>query len=168
MTTLYAQPYDISAIGFYFNDAAEYETKVAKARNAYDQRVEEFDIQFIDGDDLDAGLFNALQVHQGAIAAFFDAAEDWTDDDKVKIIIAVGEAGYSFDLHSDRPDRFDVDLYECDSMRDLAMQFVDDGLFGEIPEAIQHYLDYDAIARDLAADYGEAVVAGARYLYRCG
>ncbi len=46
------------------------------------------------------------------------------------------------------------------------MQFVDDGLFGEIPAAIANYLDYDAIARDLSADYAETIIDGARYVYR--
>lgn len=166
MTTLYAQPYDISATGFYFTGPADYETKAAKALNAYGQPVEEFEIQFIDGDDLDARLFDALGVHQGVLPGFFDAVDDWTDDDKVRVIIAVSEAGYAFDLRGDRPDRLDVDLYTCDSLRDLAMQFVDDGLFGEIPDPIRHYLDYDAMARDLAMDYSHAVVAGASYVYR--
>lgn len=35
MTQLFAQPYDISATGFYFETAAEYEAKTKKLRNAY-------------------------------------------------------------------------------------------------------------------------------------
>ncbi len=98
MTTLYAQPYDISATGFYFKDAVEFEAKAARARNAYGQPVEEFEIQFIDGEAADAGVFNAVGVHQGNVAAFFDTVADWTDDEKIKVIIAVGEVGYSFDI----------------------------------------------------------------------
>ncbi len=52
-------------------------------------------------------------------------------------------------------------------MRELAQQFVDDGLFGEIPERIQGYLDYDAIARDLAMDYSETNIAGTKLVYAC-
>ena len=167
MTTLYAQPYDISAIGFYFDSAEAYAEKARNLRNEYGRPVEEFEIQFIDGDPLDGQLFETLRVHQGDIAAFFNAVEEWADDEKIKIIIAVGEVGYDFALGRDRPDKFDVDLYECDAMRDLAMQFVDDGLFGEIPAAIQHYLDYDAIARDLSMDYGQITIDGTRYIYRC-
>jgi len=40
-----------------------------------------------------------------------------------------------------------------DSLKDLAEQFVEDGLFGEIPATIQNYLNYDAIARDLGVDF---------------
>ncbi len=166
MTKLYAQPYDISATGFYFDSAAEYEDKAAQARNDYGQSVEEFEIQFIDGEDIDVKLFEALGVHQGNIGAYFDAVDEWDDNQKIKVIIAVGEAGYKFDLATGDPDDFDVDLYECDSLRDLAIQFVDEGLFGEIPEAIQHYLDFDAIARDLGMDYAEISILGSHYIFR--
>jgi len=54
-----------------------------------------------------------------------------------------------------------------DSMKELAEQFVDDGLFGEIPTSIQFYIDYEAIARDLACDYSETTIDGQRYIYRC-
>jgi antirestriction protein len=47
------------------------------------------------------------------------------------------------------------------------MQFADDGLFGEFPESLSHYIDYDAIARDLAIDYAMTDIAGTRYAYRC-
>ncbi len=53
-------------------------------------------------------------------------------------------------------------------MRALAEQFVEEGLFGDIPKRLQFYIDYDAIARDLAVDYSETVIAGSRIIYRCG
>ena len=167
MTTLYAQPYDISATGFYFDTADQYSENADKLRNSYGYPVEEFEIQFIDGDTIDAELFNVLKIHQGNFGKFFEVADEWDEDDKVKVIIAVGEVGYKCDLESDAPDQFDVDLYECDSMHDLAIQFVDEGLFGEIPTSISSYIDYDAIARDLAMDYGEATIDGKRRFYRC-
>ncbi len=167
MPRLYAQPYDISANGFFFESADEYKAKAAKAKNAYGWPVEEFEIQFIDGDTIDSELFKALGVHQGNFQAYFDAVESWSEDDKVRVIIAVGEAGYTFDLNTDTRDRFDIDLYEMDSLRDLAEHFVEEGLFGEIPESIQAYLDYDAIARDLGMDYSQTTIDGTSYIYRC-
>ena len=167
MTTLYAQPYDIAATGFYFDSVDAYDTKAANLRNNYGQPVEEFEIQFIDGEPLDGQLFATLSVYQGDIADYLEAVEDWTDDQKTKVIIAVGECGYAFRLGRDDPDKFDVDVYDCATMRDLAIQFIDEGLFGEIPAAIQNYLDYDAIARDLEMDYGQTTIDGTRYIYRC-
>jgi len=167
VTRLYAQPYDISATGFFFDSADEYNAKAAKAKNSYGWPVEEFEIQFIDGDIIDAALFKALGVHQGNFQAYLDAVESWSEEDKVRVIIAVGEAGYTFDLDTDTPDRFDVDLYEMSSLRDLAEHLVEGGLFGEIRERIQAYLDYDAIARDLGMDYSQTTIDGTSYIYCC-
>jgi len=167
MTELFAQPYDISAQGFYFQTADEYQEKSAKTKNDFGFPVEEYEIQFIDGESIDAQLFTALGVNQCNFPQFLDACDAWDDQQKQKIILAVGECNYSFDLKSGHPDDFEVDIYEVDSLRELAEQFVDEGLFGEIPERLQYYLDYDAMARDLGMDYSEATIAGTRLVYRC-
>lgn len=167
MTRLFAQPYDISANGFYFETAADYLTKSSQLRNDYGAPVEEFEIQFIDGEGIDSQLFNALSISQGTCEKFLDIVNEWDEDDKIKVIIAVGENGYNFDLNKDAPDEFDVDLYQIDSLKELAEQFAEEGLFGDIPERLRNYLDYDAIARDLAMDYNEISVDGTNYVYRC-
>jgi len=56
MTQLYALPYDLSAIGLYFETSEEYAVKSVALRNDYGESVEEFEIQFIDGDEMDCGL----------------------------------------------------------------------------------------------------------------
>lgn len=38
---------------------------------------------------------------------------------------------------------------DYDSEKDFAEQMVDEGMFGEIPEGIAFYIDYEAVARDL-------------------
>ncbi len=167
MTTLYAQPYDISATGFYFDDAESYAQKAAKNFNPYGGLIEEYELQFIDGESIDAALFEALKVDQCSFGKFLDACDSWDDFQKQKVIIAVGECGYSFTLGTDDPDSLDVDIYPVESLKELAEQFLDEGLFGEIPASIQNYLDYDAIARDLGMDYTETTVAGERLVYRC-
>ena len=170
MTTalqLHAQPYDISAQGFYFRDAEEFSTKAKALRNDYGDAVEEFEIQFIDGEQIDCDLAEAIGLHQGCITRFLSCAEKWNEDEKIAVILAVGECGYDF-TDTSTPDDFAVDIYRVDSMRDLAEQFVDEGLFGNIPEHLVNYIDHDAIARDLSVDYSEAEVAGERLIYRCG
>ena len=52
--------------------------------------------------------------------------------------------------------------------RELAEQFVEEGLYGNIPESLQFYIDYEAIARDLSVEYSETVIAGSSVIYRCG
>ena len=167
MTELFAQPYDISAQGFFFKTIEEYQEKAATVKNDFGFPIEEYEIQFIDGDSIDAELFKALSVHQGNFPQFLESCDVWDDQQKRKVIVAVGECGCSFDLKSGDPDDFDVDIYQLDSLRELAEQFVDEGLFGEIPKHLQNYLDYDAMARDLGMDYSETTVDGKRLIYRC-
>lgn len=167
MATFHAQPYDITASGFFFKDAETYRSKITSIVNDYGDPVKEFEIQFIDGDDIDCDLANALCPNQCNAVAIMDAMENWEDQQKTAVIIAVGECGYDFDLETGDPDAFDVTIYEVDSMKELAEQFVEEGLFGEIPERLRFYLDYDAIARDLAMDYVETSVGGVSLVYRC-
>lgn len=166
-TILYAQPYDISATGFYFETGEDYAKKARSLRNAHGEHVEEFEIQFIDGEAINAAFAEAVGLHQGQLAAFFEAVETWHVHQKLGVIIAVWECGYSFDLAEDGTGDFDLDIYEGMTLRDLAEQFVEEGLFGEIPERLAFYLDFDAIARDLSADYTETEIAGIRLTYRC-
>jgi hypothetical protein len=165
--TLFAQPYDVAATGFYFHGFEEYQTKASTLRNDYGEEVEEFVIPFIVGDGLDCDLFKALEVHQGELEAYFTACESWDDYQKIIVIIAVGECNYSFDLENDSSDDFDIELYELDSIQELAEQFIEDGLYGVIPNAIRFYLDIDAITRELSMDYSEINLNGINYIYRC-
>ena len=166
MSQFYAQPYDLDASGFYFETAEDYAAKAAALINRYGDPVEEFEIQFIDGEAIDAALAAAVGLHQGSVGAFIACAEGWDEDEKRRVIIAVSECGYRFDLETDTPDQFDLDIYEGLTMRELAEQFVEEGLFGDIPEQLAGYIDYDAIARDLAMDYGETTIAGTSLIYR--
>lgn len=163
--TLHAQPFDITARGFYFDSFDDYADKSTKAVDTSGDPVEEFEIQFIDGEHIDCDLAHAIGVNQANLAQFFAAAEEWDEQEKTAVILAVGECGYDFAVKP-CPQDFDLDIYHCDSLRDLAEQFVDHGLFGDIHERLQFYIDYDAIARDLGMDYVEAEVAGQRLIYR--
>jgi len=166
MTQLFAQPYDITACGFYFESFEEYEDKAAKAVNRYGEPVEEFEIQFIEGDDLDCALAGVWGLSQANISSYFIAAEDWDETDKIKAIIALDDLGYAHSDVLDDPGRLDIQISYIKDMRGLAIEFVDEGLLGRIPENLKTYLDYDAIARDLEMDYTETEIAGQTYIYR--
>lgn len=165
MAEFYAQPYDVDATEFYFSSIEEYDQKRSALRNAAGDPVEEFEIQFIDGDELDCELAKAASVNQANLSDVLEWIEEWDDWKKTTYILAVGEGGYCSD--SD-PDQINIDIYEVDSMKELGEQFVEEGLFGDVPERIRFYLDYDLIARDLSVDYSEAEIAGTRYVYRLG
>jgi len=164
MTKLHAQPYDLTATGFYFETAEEYDTKAADLRNENGDHVEEFEIQFIDGDQIDCELAKAIGINQANFRDFLEGVGAWLDWEKQRIIVAVGECGYDFHPDTD-PSDYKVDLYEADSLRALAEQFVDEGLYGDIPERLQFYIDYDAIARDLAVEFSEITIAGESFAY---
>jgi len=166
MPQLHAQPYDTSANGFYFESLEEYADKASKNRNAYGEPVEEYELQFIDGDHIDCDLAKAWCLYQSNIGGYFKACDDWEDYQKKIFIIAVGEGGCSFDPDNVCPEEFDVDMYHVDSMKELAEQMIDEGLFGDIPEHLERYIDMDAIARDLAFDYSETEIAGETLIYR--
>ncbi len=166
-TILHAQPYDITANGFYFETLEEYQVKARDLRNDYGEPVEEFEIQFIDGDHIDCELAKAIGLNQSNIGQYFDAVETWDTHEKRVVIIATGECGYAFTDQTQSSD-FDIDIYEVASLRELAEQFVEEGLFGETPDHLQSYIDYDAIARDLSMDYSCIEIAGCHYVYRAG
>lgn len=163
--TLHAQPYDSTATGFYFETAEQFRDKAKALTNAHGEPVEEFEIQFIDGNDFDADLAKTIGLSQANFADFLECAEAWEDWQKINVIIATGELGYTFDAMDD-PDHYGIDLYHAGSLRELAEQFVEEGLFGEVPEQFQFYIDYDAIARDLAVEYSQIAVGGDRVIYR--
>lgn len=156
-TTLYARPYDLDARGFYFNTLEDFEAKYAK-----NLPVEEYELQFIGGEGIDAKLFDALSVNQCTIGDYFEYIDDWDEEQKVKVIIAVGEVGYTLDQDIDDA----IDLYPDITLKDLVEQFIEEGMYGPISEAIQFYLDTDKMARDLSCDYTETRIDGTDYVYR--
>jgi len=168
MTLLfYAQPYDISAEGFFFRSPEEYRRQAADTKNSYGDAVEEFEIQFIDGERIDAECAAAFQLSQANFVQFFDLIEEWNDDQKLRFIIANGKCGYNFNPNSDDIDSIDLDVYEVGSLKELAEQFVDEGLFGDVPKAFENYIDFEAIARDLGVEFATTDIAGKSYAYRC-
>ncbi|WP_299961496.1 antirestriction protein ArdA [uncultured Roseobacter sp.] len=165
MPQLFAQPYDLSATGFYFDSVEAFDTKANAPRNNYGQRVEEFEIQFIDGDELDCELAGAISLTQANFAAYLEGCEVWEEWQKTHVIIAVGECGYGFDSDKD-PSEYDIDVYHVDNLREFAEQLVEDGILGDIPDNILPYFDFDAFARDLSVEYSEITIAGDRMVYR--
>lgn len=167
MTLFHAQPYDLAASGFYFEDQEGFAEKIKSARNDYGQIVEEFELQFIDGEDIDCALAKAWGINQANITQFMEAVEVWEEHQKLCFIIAVGECGYDFDPDSVDPDSFEVDIYEDMSLRELAEDFVDQGLYGEIPESLAGYIDYEAVAYALGMEYTQSTIAGKNLVYAC-
>jgi len=71
----------------------------------------------------------------------------------IKKFKALMSEGYDFEYCFNNYE--DVEIYEETTINELAEQFVEEGLFGNIPKSLINYIDYDAIARDLSMDYTE-------------
>ncbi|WP_262694705.1 antirestriction protein ArdA [Kordiimonas aquimaris] len=163
MTNKYhATPYDISAAGFYFSTYDEYLDKSAKHRNDYGDPVEEYEIQFIDGEN--CKLFEALSVNQANLKQWFDDFEDLGGDDLIKATYLANDVGYSIDDILDRLD--DIILFEGTALEYSESYIEDTGLLNEIPENLRYYFDTESFARDLVlgGDICETEINGTNYI----
>lgn len=159
-TTLHATPYNIDAIGFYFNDLTDYETKATAHFDSWGNLVEEYEIQLIDCDD--SQLFMACNINQANLNTWFDDIETLEDHQKISLYYLVGVAGYSLKQSLDKLD--DPCIYQGD-LKDAAIELFDDCWLSSIHESIQFYIDYDKFARDCSysGDMAEFEYAGITY-----
>lgn len=163
MTTLHATPYNRDASGFYFDSAIDYETKATLHVDCFGNLVEEFEIQFVDGDD--AALFEACGINQANLNAWFDDIEFLQDYEKVSLYYLVGVAGYSLAQALEKLD--EPSIYQGD-LKEAATELFDECYLQSIPanmSNIQFYIDYDKFARDCqySGDMAEFEYAGVTY-----
>lgn len=153
---LFANPYDFGGSGFYFTSFDEYWSKSRNNVNKYGQVVEEYEIDLIDGNELEIALFKAVKPNQATLESFFNACDNWDDHQMITAIIAFDHGivcGGDFDLFD--PDKADLCIREpaCKFHSDpwvaLADELVDEGFLGTIPDHLQNYIDLEAVARDL-------------------
>ena len=159
----HATPYDISAVGFYFSNYEDYTAKAAVHRNEYGEPVEEYEIQFIDGENYQ--LFNALGVNQATLSRWFDEYEEMEGEELVKAVYLL-ERGYGEEQINDNLDN--IELYEG-SPKDYAEEFITDtGMLDGLPENLHSYFDVEAFARDMLAggDISEVEIVGKNYVVR--
>lgn len=142
----FAQPYRIGAEGFYFTDLDDYTAKAASARDDQGFPIEEFEIQYIDGEDAD--LFNAIRVNQANLVDWFDILDELEGKPDGKIIACyLAQEGYCMEEVSTGWD--DYSLYHG-TAADYAEEFVKDCY--QLPEHIVGYIDYERLGHDLVLD----------------
>lgn len=145
--SLYAQPCNIDAIGFYFSSFEEYTEKQAVCRDSFGNAVEEFEIQHIDGADDFARI---VKVDQSNIEEWLEQAEQFEE------LSDTEQTAFSWlvdDCHMDADEAFEKcsDIYIFKGTReDYAQEFADDcyDLNRKMGE-LARYFDYDAFGRDL-------------------
>ncbi len=160
MTTLYANPYNIDAAGFYFESADEFTDKSQNLTDRYGNLVEEFEIDFIDGDD--AALFNVCGINQANLNTWFDDIETLGDQEKINLYYLLNVAGYTL---SQALDKLDDPSIAQSGLRDAAEELFDECWLHSVPESIRYYIDYDKFARDceLGGDMVEFEYSGTTY-----
>ena len=137
-TTFYAQPYNIGVTGFYFTDADDYHAKAKR------HRCEEFELQFVDGDDIDAKLFEAAKINQATIDQW---AEIEDHEHKEALLWLLDDRGCTLEEAQEKAE--DVILFEG-SLTNYAWDFAKDCLnIDAWPDAAQRYWDAEAFGRDL-------------------
>jgi antirestriction protein len=82
-----------------------------------------------------------------------DEIAELSEQDQKKLRYMIKQEGYTLETALTKID--DCDIYENMDLKGLAENLVEEGIFGEIPENIKAYLDYEKIARDLSYDYSE-------------
>lgn len=163
MTNIYhATPYDISAVGFYFKTYDEYVLKAATHTNENGNPVEEYEIQFINGDNYK--LFEALGINQANLKQWFDDFEGLEGEDFIKALYLADDLRCSMDEVLGHME--DVCLFEGSAL-EYTEQFIEDtGMLNDMPENLRFYFDTEAFARDLVlgGDITEVKIDGTKYI----
>lgn len=147
---LYAQPYDVTKTGFYFNDLDDYEKKSKRSG------AEEFEIQFIEGSDQEEALFKVMDVNQANLVQYFEVLDELQEYEITALMILMGGMGYDFDAAMGKKD--DLIVYgEFDDDKEFAQEYVDGigGLKEALGDNVENYFDWDSFARDLMFDMSE-------------
>lgn len=142
---LFANPYDISAHGFYFSTIEEFDLLYKK-----NFPVEEYEIEFVDGDEFELKLFESMKCHQGSVSKYFEIIADaWNDVSLQAAICALLENGAA---HADdvveKAGR-ETTVFEG-TLEDYVYDLVNDCYFDKnMPELLKRYFDYSMFANDL-------------------
>ena len=143
----YANPYDSSAKGFYFESPEEYEAGIKKSR------AEEFEIDLVDGDEVGRALAEAVKPSQADIEAWYDLLDEVDGDDQLLLqIVGMAACNHRLDSVSDFESKrsyIENVSIEEGTIEELAERFVEEGVI-DLTEG--NYFDYDNFARDLEYD----------------
>lgn len=143
MTTLYAQPYNHDAAGFYFDSLESFKAQSENLTDRYGQPVEEFEIQYIDGDD--SVLFDVCGINQSNLDIWFDEVLELDEHQKAALYCLCDCIHYRLEVALEKLD--DVCLVQR-TLKDAAQELFDDIYLPDVPEQVRFYIDYDKFARD--------------------
>lgn len=145
--SMFAQPYNSDAQGFYFSSFEEYTEKQENLRDAFGNVFQEFEIQHIEGAEEFAAIVKPAQCN---LEEWLEQAEQYDD------LSSDEQAAFKWlvcDVGQDADEAFakcgDVYIFEG-TREEYAQQFVDDcyDLDKQMGE-LARYFDYGAFGHDL-------------------
>ena len=160
MATYYLSPYGYDDKGFYFDSIEELEDKLAEQPS-----LEEYEIEFIDGDDLDALLFSAISSRESTVTAMEVIEADELDEGKKLLVAHFLDMGDNLDRALKAADN--ASLFEG-TIEDYVYESIQDsgGLSELPPDEVERYFDWESYAKDEAINrsLSEARIAGKVYV----
>lgn len=136
VTKLFAQPYHPGGTGFYMSSTEDWNKGLKSSRH------EEFEIQFINGDDHLAQLFDALDLTMAHVELWFDELEHLDEEEAAKLYY-LSVHGYDLDESIEKMEN--LLLFEG-TKEDWAENLLEDT---DYVVNVNFYFDYEAFGRDL-------------------
>lgn len=149
---------------FFVETVEDYIEKMSELRSKRKVFCEELEIEFLEGEEIDREVFQALQVQQHNVEDYLENIERKCFIDKITLILIIKEGG-SKTKGWEELEECNIEIYEMDSLRDLAIHMVEEGYYGAFSKNLEWYIDYNKIACDLAHDYCEDTILGKNYVY---
>lgn len=150
----YANPYNTSAAGFYFESIEELEVKSAALKDEFGLPVEELEIDAIDGTREEMELFEMAEVTQSDIAEFIEFIED-SDEETWPAVYFLLERYTLYTLEAAISRAEECNVVQS-SLLDAASNLFDECYGYSIPEELSIYIDYEKFAADI--EYGGDMV----------
>jgi hypothetical protein len=156
MPSIYANPYDTSAHGFYFEDYQDFMDKYRKNVNRFGAPVEEYSFEFISGDDAEQALFMAMEDNGFIdLQGYFDLLNN-IDQSQVPALVYLMDI-MNLDAEQAMANVDDVIVIEDDAITYISEYFVPDVFFDETTYENLHpmLIDFKALGRDFAINHPE-------------
>lgn len=140
----FAQPYDINARGFYFDNPNQYHEKYQR-----NLPVEEYEFQFVDGDSNACALAKLFHPGPQEIEKFYEILDqfEYRPDDFIKLCYIL-ESRITYHIDEAVEEIDNVTLFEGTAV-DYANDYMEQLYTKDIPEFFKNYFDAEQFANDL-------------------
>lgn len=142
----YANPYNPDANGFYFETFEEFENQAENLIDSFGAPVEEFHLEFIDGEKYESELFEKAKINTANLEQFIEFMESVHPNEAAILSYLLSDLNMKFE--EETIDMIDeVNLYEG-TLLDAASEMFDELYLHDVPEGLRNYIDYDSFAND--------------------